>query len=196
MWRNSYYQTAAQLPSRERKPGLRRAGRVPAPLGGWRCDMRVSQSPVQKRTFPDRTAAASDAGLRHRVPLGPRANDGTAGRSFAPRRCDCSPRPAFTEPPLPATEDGRSIRDGAAAPHSNSVHAGRTAIAAHQALDSRVRLGWSNEGREVFAAWILVLLSAALAVLLLASHQPSTSDFRLPQWSDPPIAGAESWPRT
>jgi hypothetical protein len=36
-------------------------------------------------------------------------------------------------------------------------------------------------------------LGAALAVLLLASHQTSTSDLRLLQWSDPPIAGAESW---
>ena len=44
----------------------------------------------------------------------------------------------------------------------------------------------------MFAAWIVVLLVAALAVLLLASHQPNTTDLRLPQWSDLPVAGTES----
>jgi hypothetical protein len=92
-----------------------------------------------------------------------------------------------------ATKCVQSVMATSPAAYPSSVHSGRTAIAVHQAFNNKVRGGWSNEGREVFAAWILALLGAALAVLLLASHQPSTSDLRLPQWSDPPIAGAESW---
>jgi hypothetical protein len=81
-----------------------------------------------------------------------------------------------------------------APPFSNQTHPCGTATAASgQVFKGNDRAGWSTEGREVFSAWILALLAAALAVLLLASHQPSRSDLRLPQWSDPPVAGAESW---
>jgi hypothetical protein len=63
------------------------------------------------------------------------------------------------------------------------------AIAALQVFNSKVRAGWSNEGREVFAAWILAL--AALVLLMVVSLQSSTSDLKLSQRSDPPV-GAEN----
>ena len=162
--------------------------------------MSVSKSAVQKRTFPDGTASGLDADLKHRAPLGPLAKGDTepcrvGTWSFSARRWDWSPRSTLTEPPLPADDERRRVSNGATspAPYPSSAHSRRTAIDAHQAFNSKVASGWSNEGREVFAAWILVLLVAALAVLLLASHQPNTKDLRLPQWSDPPVAGAESW---
>jgi hypothetical protein len=199
MRRYSYYQTTPQLPSPAPSPGFMTCRPVSGALGSWRCDMRVSKSAVQKSAFPGGTATREGADLKHHAPVGPRARGDivpcrVGTQSFPARRCDWSPRPTSTVPPLPAGDELPSIGDGtiSPAPYPSSAHSGRTAIAAHRAFNSKVRAGWSNEGREVFAAWILALLGIALAVLLLACHQPSTSDLRLLQWSDPPV-GAESW---
>jgi len=165
------------------------------PLGSWRCDMRVSRSALQKSAFFEGTATGANTDLKHRAPLGPQTKGNTepcrvGNRSISPRRYDWYPRSTSTEPTLPAGDELRTISDG---PTSPSPHLGsiQSVTAAH-GFNSKDRVGWSNEGREVFAAWILVLLGAALALLLAASHQPSTSNLRLPQWSDPPV-GAANW---
>jgi hypothetical protein len=123
--------------------------------------MRVSKSAVQKRTFPDGTASGLDADLKHRAPLGPLAKGDTepcrvGTWSFSARRWDWSPRSTLTEPPLPADDERRRVSDGATspAPYPSSVHSRRTAIDAHQAFNSKVASGWSNEGRELLAAWM------------------------------------------
>jgi hypothetical protein len=147
--------------------------------------MRVSKSAVLNRPVPQRAAIAGKGGTEPR-----RLTD-----TFSPRRCDWSGAPT---PLIPTPLTDKEVRSGSnpaelAPPFSNQTHPYGTAAASGQVSKGNDRAGWSTEGREVFAAWILAVLGAAFAVLLLASHQPSTSDLRLPQWSDPPVAGAESW---
>jgi hypothetical protein len=160
--------------------------------------MRGSRSAIRTTACPD--GISTGAGFRYRAPLGPRVKGdvepGRVGTPSSPaRRCDWSPRPPFTGPPLPASGQPSSVRDGAvpSAQYPSGVHPGPTAIAADRTVDGTLREGWSTQGREVFAAWILVLMAAAIAVLLLASRQSDPSDLRLPQWYDPPVAGAPAW---
>ena len=47
--------------------------------------------------------------------------------------------------------------------------------------------------REVLAAWIMVLLAAAIAVLLLSFHEPRTDNRRLPRWHEPPVLDSGEW---
>jgi|HubBroStandDraft_6_1064221.scaffolds.fasta_scaffold318852_2 hypothetical protein len=47
--------------------------------------------------------------------------------------------------------------------------------------------------REVLAAWIMVLLAAAVAVLLLSFHEPRTDNRRLPRWHEPPVLDSGEW---
>jgi hypothetical protein len=47
--------------------------------------------------------------------------------------------------------------------------------------------------REVLAAWIMVLLAAAIAVLLLSFHEPRADDRRLPRWHEPPVLDSGEW---
>jgi hypothetical protein len=166
-------------------------------LGAWRCDMRVNNSAVQKRDFPNGPATGAAAELKHRAPLGSYLKgDLELSRvetdSFSPRRCEWSSRPTSAEPTIPAGGERRSTSHGAtsASPHPGNIHSATPA----RGFNRKDRAGWSNEGREVFGAWLLVLLGAALAVLLLASHQTNTSGLRSPQWSDPPVAGVQSSP--
>jgi hypothetical protein len=154
---------------------------LPALGGGWRCDMGVSKSAA----FLEGTAIAANAGLDCRAQRAlqierRRTDIGTLPR----RRCDGY---------------SRSIPDDATRPREmepvggESRFARSTAVTLPQSFTGKDRAGWSNESREVFAAWLLVLLAAAIAVLLLASRAPGTGDLSLPQWYDPPIAGAEGW---
>jgi hypothetical protein len=166
------------------------------PLGSWSGKMRISKSAVRSRAFSDGTATGADADLKHRAPLGPcLKGDLELSRvktdGFLPPRCDWSPLPTSNEPAPPARDELCSISDGATSPspYLSGIH---PATILH-GFNRKDRAGWSNEGREVLGAWLMVLLGVALAVLLLASHQPNASDLRLPQWSDPPVAGAEDW---
>jgi hypothetical protein len=147
--------------------------------------MRDSKSAVLNRPLPQRAAIAGKGGTEPR-----RLTD-----TFSPRRCDWLGAPT---PLIPTPLTDKEVRSGSkpaelAPPFFNKTHSYGTAATSGQVSKGNDRAGWSTEGREVFAAWLLALLGAALAVLLLASHQTSTSDLRLPQWPDPPIAGAESW---
>jgi hypothetical protein len=51
----------------------------------------------------------------------------------------------------------------------------------------------SSSISEVLAAWIVVLLAAAIGVLLLALHEPCTDDRKVPRWYEPPVADAGEW---
>jgi hypothetical protein len=67
------------------------------------------------------------------------------------------------------------------------------AAPAPQGFDAENQERGANDGREVLAAWLLVLLAVAIAVLLLVCHEPATEDFTLPRWYDPPVAAADVW---
>jgi hypothetical protein len=148
--------------------------------------MRISKSAILNRPLPRRASiAVQGGGEPHRLT-----------DSFSPRRCDW---PGVLTPAIPTPLTDKEVQPGSkpaelAPPFPNKMPPYGTATAGSgQVSQGNDRAGLSTQGREVFAAWLVALLGAALAVLLLASHQTSTSDLRLPQWSDPPIAGAASW---
>jgi hypothetical protein len=48
--------------------------------------------------------------------------------------------------------------------------------------------------RELVGAWIVTLLVVALGVAVSSHHVPDVHDrVVVPQWYDPPVAGAEPW---
>jgi len=51
----------------------------------------------------------------------------------------------------------------------------------------------SNFNREVLAAWVVVLVTIAIAVLLLLFDEPRTDHRIVPRWHKPPVAVVDEW---
>ena len=51
----------------------------------------------------------------------------------------------------------------------------------------------SNSIRRAVVAWVVAIWAIAIGAFLLVFREPRTEEYMVPQWHQPPFAGAEAW---